>query len=1157
MASPTNNQNQSTRWKATLQSFLFSSLCIALAACSNSDISGTNETNGTQASATHLAALGPLSGATVTVAPVDQRLQILETTVTDAKGNFKLKVAPEFEDRLLLVTVSGGVDTDANDDGVPDAIPTPNQGSVLALVKGKRLNEKGISVTVLTDAIARQLEIPLTYLPPETINSAIENLSYQLMKGDIDGDQRISYDDVLLFTPALSEHQAKLDFDYKKAVLTEQKSSAGTLVSKYHTGSALLVKALEEAFSNRMSLALPTQEQMKVFSVTIRSGAGGVVNGQGFTLGAGNEEVSLSMPAASLSFLIKAVPENEFVFSRWIGCEKPLGADGCEVSNPKDNKLISAQFALKENKLTAGIEGELNLQDPSFGQVGIVFEGKDEVVVTSRANSSIIPKLKFAKVNSVFHTGISGKPQIKLRKQVSEGFIGTGRFYQARFQYETIALFDMYQQASFEEADRPMVLDDIKALTYATAVPEAKRTIKLPTTAGRDFVEGPKPTPAEIGNNACPAGSELQFGYQLGRPDDVIEFCIDQGVETLPQGEICDETEWTAVIVDGRRYCLPESSNPFTQATAQKLAALKLQDKRKTMIGQTNKTLVAKLEAKKSYSAVSKRLAEAKAHGLLTASQRAKEVWLVGYGRAFDLGDGVFITNNPTKPGLLMLEAQGEPTKVAHLEKPALFESICRKNIRSPECAGLGEIRRAAFNLFPGSGLELELKGDKYPALIIRVAIQIEVDFQSNGNVKWIKPLRMEANTSGTLKVAPKIGLGVVYQGGIGGVLKKDGSRSKFDAGNGAVDIYQKIVSFDFAKKSGVGAMFRAELEFGAGIEIYGEVKLENTLTIPISVAWDGGMAAGWGCRNWYWYGGRDCPSDTHFDFKMVPSIYARYDLKGAASVVIEPYIQASMTNGVEGVGRALSGLSLRGFVQGEVIMESPLLSLSNIPADVSARNGKFACIDGNLTINGNAYYGARASYKFTTKDSFIGKFWDMERNVQLYEYKKRFYSWGWSEPREDKPFLPKSPSVMDRSKLNEPDQVPCSGPLDEAKLPDEIIFKAGTIELTSNSWRSTKNRRMTMQADGNFVVYNYDSGKEKESERIGAALRASGTSGDNYRLTFQSDGNLVVYDIRDNAKWSTGTHGNEGSRLVLQKDGNLVIYAADGRALWATGTNE
>ena len=145
----------------------------------------------------------------------------------------------------------------------------------------------------------------------------------------------------------------------------------------------------------------------------------------------------------------------------------------------------------------------------------------------------------------------------------------------------------------------------------------------------------------------------------------------------------------------------------------------------------------------------------------------------------------------------------------------------------------------------------------------------------------------------------------------------------------------------------------------------------------------------------------------------------------------------------------------------------------------------------------------------------------------------------------------------MDRSKLNEPDQVPCSGPLDEAKLPDEIIFKAGTIELTSNSWRSTKNRRMTMQADGNFVVYNYDSGKEKESERIGAALRASGTSGDNYRLTFQSDGNLVVYDIRDNAKWSTGTHGNEGSRLVLQKDGNLVIYAADGRALWATGTNE
>ncbi len=72
-----------------------------------------------------------------------------------------------------------------------------------------------------------------------------------------------------------------------------------------------------------------------------------------------------------------------------------------------------------------------------------------------------------------------------------------------------------------------------------------------------------------------------------------------------------------------------------------------------------------------------------------------------------------------------------------------------------------------------------------------------------------------------------------------------------------------------------------------------------------------------------------------------------------------------------------------------------------------------------------------------------------------------------------------------------------------------------------------------------------------------GATL-APGTviSSDNARLIMQADGNLVLYQSDTGlAAWSSGTAGHPGAHATMQTDGNFVVADAAGTTLWSTNT--
>jgi len=161
-----------------------------------------------------VAQLGLISGATVKLLKLPEMSLLAETTTSSDSvnyGAFSFVNVILSEQDYYLIEVSGGVDTDPNDDGIViDEESIEVQGKVRAIVTGLQLTKNTIRVTALSDLQALFIKSD-SNVYDLTDPLLLDKFTTSLIQ-DINEDGLTNADDLLLFNPLL--HQQKLKVNY-------------------------------------------------------------------------------------------------------------------------------------------------------------------------------------------------------------------------------------------------------------------------------------------------------------------------------------------------------------------------------------------------------------------------------------------------------------------------------------------------------------------------------------------------------------------------------------------------------------------------------------------------------------------------------------------------------------------------------------------------------------------------------------------------------------------------------------------------------------------------------------------------------------------------------------------------------------------------------
>lgn len=154
---------------------------------------------------------GPLDGALVQIYRVvgDGTFDLLDTQVsrggtdTAEVGMFNATPVTMAPDELYLFKASGGDIVDFDHDGLIDAVPTPNEGAVHALVTGAQAAAGRVNINVLTEILYQRVYYMLaSRYTPAKISVSLDKLADLLLAHDLDGGAGVDAGDTLRWDPA-------------------------------------------------------------------------------------------------------------------------------------------------------------------------------------------------------------------------------------------------------------------------------------------------------------------------------------------------------------------------------------------------------------------------------------------------------------------------------------------------------------------------------------------------------------------------------------------------------------------------------------------------------------------------------------------------------------------------------------------------------------------------------------------------------------------------------------------------------------------------------------------------------------------------------------------------------------------------------------------
>lgn len=480
------------------------------------------------------AALGSLANATVSVADAELTDVAVASGTTDGNGRFAIIMPTESANapgKLYLVTVRGGNDIDANDDGVLDPVPTPNLGALRALATREMIVNGNVNLSVLSD-LAYQF-IGTGSVDPGTTPADLDNIAKQLLTGpggDINGDGKINYQDLLAFYPHKFEHKAALSFDYNK-LFTPVDSSGDTFITKYHKGDKGALTNLHR-FVTIDSLPVPMQKSSKV-NITVTSGEGGSVTSPDLDkpVDKDNTKATVIKPRSSSSLVLTATATDaDYEFYAWNGCpqastKSTKGANTCTITLEND-AIVSASFMRSKPVMGATVK-DFVVPDPAAmaeGKTRVSIKGPKLTYTTTEA--ALQTSLRTTIVGTVLHTGL--KEALYAKVVAVDSLTEAAGVLTAVFTFQEISPMAVFEKFSVASEMAPITLEDIQGITIDNSVVTEDGTPATPISPGAPALPD-NPVTAPVNNPVPSIASITATPAVLG---DVVTFTVTGS--TLP-----------------------------------------------------------------------------------------------------------------------------------------------------------------------------------------------------------------------------------------------------------------------------------------------------------------------------------------------------------------------------------------------------------------------------------------------------------------------------------------------------------------------------------------------------------------------------------------------------------------------------------------------
>ncbi len=194
--------------KTTSRALLTGSLCLLLAGCFQTSLTGT--TGATVVTVAPLRTPGNIIGEDTVTRTEDDWIGILGAETWSSYARLVqllfLGSSAAFDTSgidptgLYLLTATGGEDYFSQATAIDPGEPEPVQGSWHAIVTGERLIEGNLQISVLTEAVYRQAAGRLAQLSDAQVIEQLDAAA-RLLVMDIDGDDSVDYDDVVGWNP--------------------------------------------------------------------------------------------------------------------------------------------------------------------------------------------------------------------------------------------------------------------------------------------------------------------------------------------------------------------------------------------------------------------------------------------------------------------------------------------------------------------------------------------------------------------------------------------------------------------------------------------------------------------------------------------------------------------------------------------------------------------------------------------------------------------------------------------------------------------------------------------------------------------------------------------------------------------------------------------